>query len=48
MSLFPARNLDPLLPREEIIEKMIHHANLILPRPWNQVERVDLGRFGFG
>jgi len=35
MSLFPARNLDPLLPREEIIEKMIHHADLILPRPWN-------------
>ena len=47
MSLFPARNLDPLLPREEIVEKMIHHANLILPRPWNQVERVYLGSWGF-
>ena len=48
MSLFPARNLDPLLPREEIVKRVTHHADLILPWTWNQVERVDLGRFGFG
>ena len=43
MSLFPSRNLDPLLPREEIIEQMIRHADLILPRPWNQVEKGGFG-----
>ena len=25
------------------MEKKLPHAGLILPRPWNQVEREDLG-----
>ena len=43
MSPFHAKNLNPLLPREGIAKKKLHHADLILPRPWNQVEREDLG-----
>ena len=43
MSPFHAKNLNPLLPREGIAKKKLPHADLILPRPWNQVEREDLG-----
>ena len=25
------------------MERVTHHTDLILPRPWNQVEREDLG-----
>ena len=27
--------MDPLLPREGIAEKMIHHADRSFPKPWN-------------
>ena len=37
------KNLNPGHPGEEIVGRVIHHANLILPWPWNQVEREDLG-----
>ena len=43
VSVSPAKNLDPPLPREGIVEKKLPHAGLILPWPWNQVEREDLG-----
>jgi len=43
MSPFPVKNLNPLLPKDGIKEKMIPHADLILPRPWNPMERKDLG-----
>ena len=35
--------MNPGHPREEIVGRVIHHADLILPWTWNQVERVDLG-----
>ena len=31
-----------LLPRDGIEEKTIPHADLILPRPWNPIERKVL------
>ena len=37
------KNLNLLLPKDGIEEKMIPHADLILPRPWNPMERNDLG-----
>ena len=43
VSVSPAKNLDPPLPKEGIVEKKLPHAGLILPWPWNQVEREDLG-----
>ena len=43
MSPFPVKNLNLLLPKDGIKEKMIPHADLILPRPWNPMERKDLG-----
>jgi len=42
MNPFHAKNLNPLLPREGIVEKKLPHAGLILPWPRNQVEREDL------
>ena len=42
MSVSLAKNLDPPLPREGIVEKKLPHAGLILPWPWNQMEREDL------
>ena len=48
MSSFVHKNLNPVHPREEIVERVTHHTDLILPWTWNQVESVDLGRFGFG
>ena len=48
MSFFVHKNLNPGHPREEIVERVTHHADLILSWTWNQVEMVDLGRFGFG
>ena len=42
------KNLDPLHPGEGIVEKKLPHAGLILPWPWNQVEREDLGTGGRG
>ena len=41
MSSFVHKNLNPGHPREEIVGRVIHHADLILPWTWNQVERVD-------
>jgi len=38
--------LNPGHPREEIVRRVIHHADLIFPWTWNQVEKgglVDLG-----
>ena len=35
--------LKPLLPKDGIEEKMTPHADLILSRPWNPMERKDLG-----
>jgi len=35
--------LNPLLPKDGIEEKMVPHTDLILPRPWNPMERKDLG-----
>ena len=43
MSPFHAKNLNPLLPKEGIAKKMLPHADLILPRPWNQMEMMDWG-----
>ena len=43
VSVSPAKNLDPPLPREGIVEKKLPHVGLILPWSWNQVEREDLG-----
>ena len=37
------KNLNLLLPKDGIKEKMTPHADLILPRPWNPMERKDLG-----
>jgi len=48
MSPFHAKNLNPLLPREGIAKKKLPHADLILPWPWNQVEREDFRILGFG
>ena len=36
-------NLNPSVSRKEHRELMILHANLMLPRPWNPMEREDLG-----
>jgi len=55
VSISPAKNLNPLHPGYGIAEKKLPHADLILPRPWNQVEKggfdelrvwegVELGR----
>ena len=41
MSSFVHKNLNPGHPGEEIVGRVIHHADLILPWTWNQVERVD-------
>ena len=41
MSSFVHKNLNPGHPGEEIVERVTHHADLILPWTWNQVERVD-------
>ena len=41
MSSFVHKNLNSGHPREEIVERVTHHADLILPWTWNQVERVD-------
>ena len=35
--------MTPLLPKDGTEEKMIPHTDLILPRPWNPMERKDLG-----
>jgi len=35
--------LNPSVSRKEHRELMILHANLMLPRPWNPMEREDLG-----
>ena len=43
MSPFPVKNLNLLLPKDGIKEKMIPHADLILSRPWNPMERKNLG-----
>ena len=43
MSSFVHKNLNPSHPREKIVGRVIHHADLILTWTWNQVERVDLG-----
>ena len=43
MSTFHVKNLNLLLPKDGIEEKMIPHTDLILPRPWNPLERKDLG-----
>ena len=43
MSPFHAKNLNPQLPREGIAKKKLPHTNLILPRPWNQMEMMDWG-----
>ena len=47
MSPFHVKNLNLLLPKDGIEEKMIPHADLILPRPWNPMERKVLA-LGFG
>ena len=41
MSSFVHKNLNPGHPREEIVGRVIHHADLIFSWTWNQVERVD-------
>ena len=41
VSVSPAKNLDPPLPEEGIVEKKLPHAGLVLPWTRNQVERVD-------
>ena len=43
MSTFHVKNLNLMLPKDGIEEKMIPHTDLILPRPWNPMERKDLG-----
>ena len=43
MSPFHVKNLNLLLPKDGIEVNMIPHADLILPRPWNPMERKDLG-----
>ena len=43
MSTFHVKNLNLLLPKDGIEEKMIPHTDLILSRPWNPMERKDLG-----
>ena len=35
-------SLNPLHTRERIEEMKLPDADLIIPRPWNQVEREDL------
>ena len=40
--------MNPLLPKDGTEEKMIPHTDLILPRPWNPMERKDLGERGGG
>ena len=40
--------MNPLLPKDGIKEKMIPHTDLILPRPWNPMERKDSGERGGG
>ena len=41
--LLPTKNLNLQLPKDGIEEKMIPRADLVLPWPWNPVERKDLG-----
>ena len=36
------KNLNLLLPKDGIKEKMTPHADLIFPRPWNPIEGKDL------
>ena len=43
MSPFHVKNLNLLLSKDGIKEKMIPHADLILSRFWNPMERKDLG-----
>ena len=43
MSPFHVKNLNLLLPKDGIEEKMIPHTDLIFSRPWNPMERKDLG-----
>jgi len=40
--------LDPLLPREGIAEKMIHHADRSFPKPWNGFGVRDFWEREFG
>jgi len=42
MSPFHGESLNLLLPRDGIEEKTIPHADLILPWPWNPIERKVL------
>ena len=48
MSVSPAKNLDPQLPREGITKRKLPHAGSILPWPWESKEREDLGSLGLG
>ena len=48
MSPFHAKNLNPLLPKEGIMENKLPHAGLILPWPCESKEREDLGSLGLG
>ena len=43
MSLSPVESLNPLHTREGIEEMKLPDADLIRSRPWNQMEREDLG-----
>ena len=43
MSLSPVESLNPLHTREGIEEMKLPDADLIRSRPWNQMERKDLG-----
>ena len=42
------KNLNPDHPREEIVKRVTHHTDLILPWPWESKEREDLGSLGLG
>jgi len=35
------KNLNPLHPGEGIVEEKLPHADLVLPWPWNEMERED-------
>ena len=48
VSVSPAKNLDPQLPREGITKRKLPHAGSILPWPWESKEREDLGSLGLG
>ena len=43
MSSFVHKNLNHRHPREGITKKKLPHADLFLPRPWNQMEMMDWG-----